>query len=226
MRWVELLLWVNANGGLGAIHELHSQVEAWKAFEKQWNERNDWWWVGAPGVVYALIKRDTAADALSAAASDLAIAESNAARRGYVIPTMEINEGGGVYKKPGELGTGANSPPMVRASGKSPEVVVTPPSTPNEAKRHPVATWINEAAPDLPFAPKQDAGVDRRPGAKDPYLAPKALGVGALAIGTIVAASTAKADSTRVTVALVGVAATAAAGWIAFGPATPTKGRP
>jgi hypothetical protein len=132
-------------------------------------------------------------DGLREQAMNLQTAEGNAQLKGYSNPP---------------------DVPALTAAEMAPRrgAPMTPPliHTPSVEDNHPLAAAVDRMAP----------GGSRKPGdpPPDPLLVPKALGVGAMVLGTIVAAATAKKDSARVGIAVGGLVVSGLTGWLAFRP--------
>lgn len=200
-RWLELDSWQ----GPYDIPELHGQRESWQRFKNDWDLGHAWYMWGKDPV-----------DRLDSQASELAVAESNAGRHGYVTPRLKLDAYGKVDRDSSELGkpTGALSPPPKPSKPGGPNPVVAPPATPSFQTRHPIATAADQIAPSLPGAPKEG---DAK-GPPDPYLPMKVGGIAAIGLGTIAGAIAAKGDGARVGIAVGGTLIAAFAAWLAFSP--------
>jgi len=151
-RWHQLLGWLGSSPN---VPEIHSQKESWEAFKKIWQEHEGFFFK----------EHDDDADGLRGQANDLAIAESNALRHGYVVPKLSVDSSNFVSREDAGHATGAQSPgptsPSDAAHSKV-TTVVRPPSTPSAEVIHPVLTAIPQ--PSLPVIPTLP-GVPGLPGA-------------------------------------------------------------
>jgi len=161
-RWNELIPWYAANGSSPQFPELTEFIKSWRAFQKAWASKKAWNtpigfnWLDVVGY-------KTPEEALAGAAQDVAMAESNAIRRNYVLPRLFIGEDGTVVRDASDVGkaTGVLSPAAspLGSPATGPRVTVTAPATPSLKTLHPVATRIDEAVPHLPDAPTLGLGL-------------------------------------------------------------------
>lgn len=132
-------------------------------------------------------------DALSRASGELQVAEGNAQLKGFVSPDVPP-----VDPSAWQAGHGAPAAPRV--------------ATPSPEAEHAAAAAVDKASRE---AEKKIKDEIPRP---DPLLVPKAVGVGAVALGTVLGAATARSDAARAGIAVGGALLTAAVGWLAFAP--------
>jgi hypothetical protein len=182
-RWTALLAWVGAST---LVPEIHLQRESWEAFDRKWEDAQK---ANVLSPLPVAVWDARPVDGLQAQAQDLAVAESNAARHGYV-PTL-----------------GARSPGPYPSSPSGPAPVVPPLATPDLKARHPTAWAVDQAAPDLPGAPRSDSGP------QDPHVAPKLAAVAAVAVATAAAAAVTKREDARIAIVIGGTLGTLALGW-------------
>jgi rhodanese-related sulfurtransferase len=173
-RWDELLTWLGTSPN---VPEIHSQIDAWKAFQKEWKD--------------AWIKPD---DKLNS--GDLTVAESNAISHGYVVPTMRIDPSTkAVSRDASETGkqTGRFSPPPTtpKAAATGPKAVVQPLPTPDFETRHATAVAIDKEAKGVEKK-VADAAKDVKDAAKGFWEANKGTIIAAGAAVTAAAVAAAK----------------------------------
>jgi hypothetical protein len=208
--WDELLKWLGAST---AVPEIHGQIEAWKAYQKEREQNTPGlsWLVPGYGPYQAWKAYHSASgisgdDGLQGQAHDLAVAQGLAAAHGYKLPILDVTDGKVTRVDIGQP-TGSNSPGPT-AQRNDPTVVKSL-VTPSNETLHPTATAIDDARKKLLPPPPENLGL-------------KIAALSAVALGTIAGTLAARNESTRIAVAGGGTLSALALAYAFFSPSAPT----